>query len=351
MAGGIAAQQREAARWGLVPGPRRGALLVPACALVLTLAACGDRAGGPAPETASPTASASGETGPPPDLPDEVADEAALRQFYANVQSDLIATGRLRMETAPADAPYDVPELVRDFERVALYNEYTDVDGHFVHAESPSILRRWTVPIRVAAMTGPSTPKESARDRGNVAAFTQRLARLTGTDMAMADDASVNFLVLFMNSSEREVFADQIRRRYPTFAPAVMNALRDTPLDQFCTTYAFADPTNPALYSAVLVLIRAEHPPLTRLSCVHEEMAQAMGLPNDSPVARPSLFSDSLEFALLTEHDEILLRMLYDPRLRPGMTAEEARPLLPDIARDAIAAEQRDGGATVLAVN
>ncbi|TPE50504.1 DUF2927 domain-containing protein [Amaricoccus solimangrovi] len=320
-----------------------------ALALLFALAGCGGFGGEAAPEAAPAPASAAMPETPP--LPDRVGDEAALRQFYANVQSDLIATGRLRLETAPADAPYGVPELVRDFERVALYNEYTDVNGEFLHQESPSILRRWTVPIRVAAMASPSTPRESAHDRGNVAAFTKRLARLSGTDMAMADDASVNFLVLFMNSSEREAFADQIRQRYPTFAPAVMNALRDTPLDTFCTTYAFFDPENPALYASVLILIRAEHPPLTKLSCVHEEMAQAMGLPNDSPEARPSLFSDSLEFALLTEHDEILLRMLYDPRLRPGMTAEEARPLLPDIARDAIAAEQRDGGAPGLAVN
>ena len=64
-----------------------------------------------------------------------------------------------------------------------------------------------------------------------------------------------------------------------------------------------------------------------------------MGLPNDSPDARPSLFNTNLEFAFLTDHDEILLRMLYDPRLRPGMSAAEARPLLPAIARDAMAAE------------
>ena len=64
-----------------------------------------------------------------------------------------------------------------------------------------------------------------------------------------------------------------------------------------------------------------------------------MGLPNDSPEARPSLFNDSLEFAFLTEHDEILLRMLYDPRLRPGMSIAEAGPLLPAIARDAMAAQ------------
>lgn len=349
MAGAIVGEERGAAWRGHASAPRTRAALVPALALVLMLAGCGDRGAGPLPEEAGPAAAA--PEARPPSLPSEVADEDALRQFYANVQSDLIATGRLRMETAPADAPYDVDDLVRDFERVALYSEYTDVNGEFIHAESPSVLRRWNVPVRVAAMASPSTPKESARDRGNVAAFTQRLARLTSSDIRMADDTSVNFLVLFMNSSERQTFADEIRARYPTFAPAVMNALTETPLDQFCVTYAFADPNDPALYSAVLILIRAEHPQLTRLSCVHEEMAQAMGLPNDSPEARPSLFSDSLEFALLTEHDEILLRMLYDPRLRPGMTAEEARPLLPQIARDAIAAEQRDGGATVLAVN
>jgi hypothetical protein len=130
-----------------------------------------------------------------------------------------------------------------------------------------------------------------------------------------------------------------------------MQALRDTPLDTFCTAYAFSEPANPSIYSAVIVLIRAEHPPLTRMSCVHEEMAQAMGLPNDSPEARPSLFNDDLEFALLTEHDAILLRMLYDPRLRPGMTAAEVRPLLPAIVGDARRAQLRDETVTVAEAN
>ena len=87
------------------------------------------------------------------------------------------------------------------------------------------------------------------------------------------------------------------------------------------------------------------------MSCVHEEMAQAMGLPNDSPEARPSLFNDDLEFALLTEHDAILLRMLYDPRLRPGMTAAEVRPLLPAIVGDARRAQLRDETVTVAEAN
>jgi hypothetical protein len=288
---------------------------------------------GPAVAAAPPDA---GAEAPPTDGQDSLA------AFYAGVEGDLTASGRMRRETAPDDAPYSTDDLVRNFERIALYDEYIDLEGRFVRSETPATLRRWSRPIRVGVMEGPSVPAgEASRDRANVAAFTRRLARLTGLDMALTDSSDVNFLVLFMTSAERTAFADQVMARYPDFAPAVMGALRDTPLDTFCTAYAFGEPGRPSDYSAVMILIRAEHPPLTRLSCVHEEMAQAMGLPNDSPDARPSLFNDSLEFALLTEHDEILLRMLYDPRLKPGMTAAEARPLLPGIARDALAAQNR----------
>lgn len=328
--------------------------LLPGMLLCSALAGCGvtHLPGSTPPSAATRPAASSTATAAAPKPVVTAADEAALVRFYANVQDDLIASGRLRLDTTPADAPYGVDDLVRDFENVALYDEYVDVGGKFQHTATPTALRRWTQPVRVGVMTsGSMPPTESAHDRGNVAAFTQRLARLTGVDMTMGQGGDVNFLVLFMNSAEREAFADQVSARFPTFAPAVVNALRSTPLDTFCTTYAFGAPDDPSVYSAVIILIRAEHPPLTRLSCVHEEMSQAMGLPNDSRQSRPSLYNDSLEFALLTEHDEILLRMLYDPRLHPGMTADEARPLLPAIARDAMAAEQAHKGQSEVAVN
>ena len=330
---------------------RPGRLL--AAAALATLAAC-SLAGRPAEDAGSTSALADAA---PPEArqgPDEGAPGGeSLRTFYANVETQLVASGRMRRDIAPADAPYTVDDLVRDFENVALYSEYTDVDGRFVHEAEPATLRRWTQPVRVAVMTGAATsPEDAARDRANVAAFTRRLARLTGLDMAMGSGAEVNFLVLFMTSEERAAFADEVAARYPGFSPTVMAALRDTPLDQFCITYSFAKPDDLSAYAAAIVVIRAEHPPFTRLSCVNEEMAQAMGLPNDSPLARPSLFNNSLEFALLTEHDAILLRMLYDPRLRPGMTADEVRPLLPAIARDARAAQlAEEGSGVVMATN
>ena len=100
----------------------------------------------------------------------------SLTEFYASIKQDLTSSGRMRREVAPADAPYSIDDLVRDFERIALYDEYVDIGGRFVHSEMPALLRRWDRPVRVAVMTGHSAPPEdAARDRANVAAFTRRL--------------------------------------------------------------------------------------------------------------------------------------------------------------------------------
>ncbi|MBP7003221.1 DUF2927 domain-containing protein [Amaricoccus sp.] len=318
-------------------GAARLAWRLGAAAALLLLAACARDPAAAPPSVAEPPT-----IGPPRA---RVAAEAAapsdeLTAFYAGVQGDLTASGRMRLDTSPTDAPFTVDDLVRNFERIALRDEYVDVGGRFVRRESPALLRRWERPVRVGVVIGPSVPPaDAARDKADIAAFTARLARLTGLDMRMGTGAEVNFLVMVLSSAEQAVAADATAAAFPGFQPAVLGALASTPIDTFCTAYAFAEPTAPSTYAAVMVLIRAEHPALTRLSCVNEEMAQAMGLPNDSPDARPSLFNDSLEFAFLTEHDEILLRMLYDPRLHPGMTAAEVRPLLPAIARDAMAAQ------------
>ena len=105
---------------------------------------------------------------PPAPTPEaaEVAD-GSLVAFYAGVEGDLTASGRMRRETAPKDAPYTVEDLARNFERIALYDEYVDLGGRFVRSETPAFLRRWNRPVRVGVMTGPSVPEEeTARATG-----------------------------------------------------------------------------------------------------------------------------------------------------------------------------------------
>jgi hypothetical protein len=91
---------------------------------------------------------------------------------------------------------------------------------------------------------------------------------------------------------------------------------------------AFSGSESDHTYRRAIAFIRSEHPDLMRRSCVHEELAQGLGLANDSPRARPSIFNDDDEFALLTRHDEELLKLLYHPALTPGMTPDQARPIV-----------------------
>ncbi|MEL6317884.1 MAG: DUF2927 domain-containing protein, partial [Pseudomonadota bacterium] len=93
------------------------------------------------------------------------------------------------------------------------------------------------------------------------------------------------------------------------------------------------------------VFLSAEIGGLLRRACIEEEMAQMMGLTQDHPEVRPSIFNDDNEFALLTRHDEELLRLLYDPRLRAGMTRAEAAPIVRRIALEIRGAASPGNGA------
>ena len=92
---------------------------------------------------------------------------------------------------------------------------------------------------------------------------------------------------------------------------------------------------NSAISSA-LVIIRSELPTIMRRACIHEEIAQSLGLTNDSHFARPSIFNDDDEFATLTEFDEILLQILYDKRLSSGISRQEASQFVRQIANDVV---------------
>ncbi len=257
-----------------------------------------------------------------------------LQQYYTGVQTRLQAQGLLRTDSGGSDAPFSARTLAEDFERIALYDEYTIRGGQFVAQQTPSALRRWQQPVRIGLVFGELVPEKTrARDRANVTAYARRLARLSGLDIRVTDN-NPNFHVLFLHRDEQKTVGPLLRARIPRLNPVVISEIANSPRNTFCVAYAFSDQTNVNAYNSAIILVKAEHADLMRLSCIHEEMAQALGLANDNPNVRPSIFNDDEEFALLTRHDELLLRMLYDKRLKIGMTAKTARPLLPKIAAE-----------------
>jgi hypothetical protein len=70
------------------------------------------------------------------------------------------------------------------------------------------------------------------------------------------------------------------------------------------------------------------------VSCIVEELTQIMGLLNDADTVYPSIFNDKTYNELLTGLDYILLRVLYDDRVKVGMKADEVMPVVHKIIKE-----------------
>lgn len=255
---------------------------------------------------------------------------AALRSYLVQVQASQLTSGLLRQDGGGPDTPFTADMLARNFEQIVFFNEFASGG---VARGVPGALRRWTSPVRIGVAFGPSVPpSQRARDRADVSAYANRLARATGHPVSTSGPA--NFLIFFVNEDERAETLKRAATTLPGVTQANLSAVRNLPRDAYCAVAAYASGSDRSTYTAAVAVVRAENPDLLRLSCIHEELAQGLGLANDSPAARPSIFNDDDEFALLTDHDEALLGMLYDARLSPGLSLEQARPQVRQLANE-----------------
>ena len=65
--------------------------------------------------------------------------------------------------------------------------------------------------------------------------------------------------------------------------------------------------------------------------CAYEEILQSLGPINDDPSVPWTMFNDDVQMGFFDVYDQYLLNILYHPRVRPGMSREEVRALLPEI--------------------
>ncbi|MFK7745547.1 MAG: DUF2927 domain-containing protein [Roseobacter sp.] len=255
---------------------------------------------------------------------------AALRQYLVQVQAAQLSQGLLREDGGGPDTPFTADMLARNFEEIVFYNEYASaLQGR--GGQSP--LRRWSVPVRMDTIFGAGVPpSQRTRDAADIRAYARRLGSIT--NHPITSFGTPNFIVIVASEDDRSDALDAAAARVGGITAASLDPLRNLNRDTYCAVAAYAAGTDANTYTAAVAVIRAENPSLLRLSCIHEELAQGLGLANDSRTARPSIFNDDDEFALLTGHDELLLNMLYDPRLTTGMTATMAAPVTRIIARE-----------------
>ena len=261
--------------------------------------------------------------------PPRSAESEQLVHYYSVLQQDLLTRGLLRTEGGGPDTPYNADKLVRNFEAIAFFDEYAGSGSGTAGG-----LSRWAGPVRLKAEFGPSVPQpQRQEDIRFLANYSDRLARITGHPVSTTTTKG-NFHVIYAGTDDKEFIRKRVQQILPNISAENLEIFANPPRSFYCLVLAGGPQQDPLSYTQGVALIRAEHPDLVRQSCVHEEVAQGLGLRNDSPRARPSIFNDDDEFALLTSHDEKLLTMLYDVRLHPGMSAEQARPITRIIANE-----------------
>lgn len=183
--------------------------------------------------------------------------------------------------------------LINQFHQVAFTGEY---DGRRPRGR----IIKWTGPLRLH-ITGIG----SSTYFDEVERFAGTLARLTGTRIQLVNDRNWANVRINMLSKRQMAY---IRPDQDCYAEV-----------RFHETGFYIEQAD--------VHITADDP-VMRKHCIHEELTQIMGLTNDSTLQDVSIFNDFSRQTRLEREDRIMLVALYQPEIRPGMTADQAMPLI-----------------------
>ncbi|MCT4656829.1 MAG: DUF2927 domain-containing protein [Cohaesibacter sp.] len=69
--------------------------------------------------------------------------------------------------------------------------------------------------------------------------------------------------------------------------------------------------------------------------CMVEEILQGLGPLNDDDSLKYSVFNDRTNYDYFTHYDRLILNMLYNRRVKPGMTLRQVEPMTMDLLKDA----------------
>ena len=260
--------------------------------------------------------------------------EAKLREYYSRLEERKVSLGLLRQDGGGADTPFDFDDIVEAFEQLAFYNEY-DINKNKLLPNSDAVsLAKWESNTNISVRFGGSVDeKQKDKDLKEINGLISNLSKITNHKIKISQQ-NVNMYVVVAKQKEIKSLISEIGLKRPEFDPKRIPIITQLPKDIHCMAMTSMSSEPNSAISSALVIIRSELPTIMRKACIHEEIAQSLGLTNDSHFARPSIFNDDDEFATLTKFDEILLQILYDNRLYPGISEKESSQLVRQIAKE-----------------
>ena len=82
------------------------------------------------------------------------------------------------------------------------------------------------------------------------------------------------------------------------------------------------------------VILTVDNGDFVFFDCAYEELLQSLGPINDTSTVPWTMFNDSVSMGYFDVYDQYILNLLYDPRVKAGMTVQEVRAVLPGVLAD-----------------
>jgi len=214
----------------------------------------------------------------------------------------------------------------RNSERTSFTNEEIR-DGFFKIAFDAELqlgrragrIRKFDEPVRVFVFDQ-ADPKR----RAEIAAIIDDIrAHVDHLDLAMTNDIqAANLVVMLVRKRDLNRTVSSIYGRDKA------KQIRQS-LDPQCLSGFGKDRHYRIQHAEVILPVDASD--FTFYDCAYEELLQALGPINDDPSVPWTMFNDDVQMGFFDVYDQYLLNILYDPRIRPGMTKEEVGKLLPEV--------------------
>src|SRR5438128_7167453 len=202
-------------------------------------------------------------------------------------------------------------EIVEGFMKTAFGAEY-----HL--AGRVDRIRKYEVPVRVFADgTRADRKAQLAKIVADIGARVQHL------DIAMAaSNEEANVLVKLVRDRD-------LNRTIATFYGSERAREIRSSLDPQCLSGFRKNEKYEIEHSDVILTV--DNGDFIFFDCAYEELLQSLGPINDTSSIPWTMFNDSVQMGYFDVYDQYIMNILYDPRIRAGMTVAEARAVLPAV--------------------
>ena len=243
----------------------------------------------------------------------------------------VLAAALLQAGTSSVGAGKEDPEITQ--RKAAERKTFTDeeiIDGFFRVVFGAEFrvsggvdrIRKYEVPIRVYA-DNRGKPDRRAQLAEVIADIRSKVQNL---DIAMVDKRKdANFVVTLVRDRDVEKTIKQFYGKEQ--GEKIVKSLEPQCLSGFKKDELFR-----IQHSDIIIAVDAGD--FIFYDCVYEEVLQSLGPINDDDKLPWTMFNDEVQMGFFDIYDQYIMNLLYDPRIRAGMSKEQVKELLPKILPD-----------------